>query len=96
MVRADYERLSLLICKVFEKCNENPEIYYTNSAGKAKGKLYNAYSNYKTKLAQSNTIKRKTYKKGSISQGKHLSVVHRSFYRYVLSGSSFRPNCFWR
>lgn len=69
LIRADYERLSLLICKVFEKSNENPEIYYTNSAGKAKGKLYNAYSNYKTKLAQSNTIKRKSYKKGSIPQG---------------------------
>lgn len=60
-VRADFEKIAALICEVFKLAKEKPSVYYMVVDGRSRGKLYNAYSNYKTKLGSTAVIDRKKY-----------------------------------
>lgn len=70
ITKTDFQHLSRILVKIFNKSVELPSTYYVpaQNGNSAKGKLFNAYCNYKSTLGKTGVIsrKKKTTKKISV------------------------------
>lgn len=70
ITKSDFQHLASILVTIFNKSDELPSTYYVpaQNGNSAKGKLFNAYCNYKATLGKTGVIsrKKKTTKKTSV------------------------------
>lgn len=61
ITRNDFQHLSKILVEIFNKSDELPSTYYVpaQNGNSAKGKLFNAYCNYRSTLGKTGVISRK-------------------------------------
>lgn len=97
LVRADFNKLSSLICELFT--GEKPAVYYLVVDGRSRGKLYNSYCNYKTKLGASAAFQRKKHisKKEEVStnlvEGIVTNLINLNALKLIHTFLYFFSNC---
>lgn len=79
ITKTDFQHLSRILVNIFNKSGELPSTYYVpaQNGNSAKGKLFNAYCNYKSTLGKTGVIsrKKKTTKKSSVPASPSTSTT---------------------